>query len=252
MVDFIFSDVFIQSTISTFPQSFQLCDVTLPEEIASRKLWQRWENCGTSFVAQQEPTCERETSGPLLGAQSPLQTDGTTERTTFVPYVFSSLMDANICSMSFPLRSAWKQEDLTEILFAIFEYWVWGNWQQDKTVSWKSHLNIQFALFIDVLWFIEHHQRQLVMFTFSQVSKWSSVKRFWKYQARLLILVFSWICSSVIPIIRLQNYYQSPMITSTCPYQLNTMYPCSLLFAVARFVFSYGEASVDFNLNPIS
>lgn len=67
-----------------------------------------------------------------------------------------------------------------------------------------------------------------------------------------LILFFSWICSSVIPIIRLLNYYQFPMITSTCPYQLNTTYPCNLLFAEARFVFSYGEVSVDFNLNPIS
>ena len=70
-----------------------------------------------------------------------------------------------------------------------------------------------------------------------------------KVHLRLLVLLFSWICSSVIPIIRLLNYYQSPVITSTCPYQLNTMY---LLFAEARCVFSYGEVSVDFNLNPIS
>lgn len=69
---------------------------------------------------------------------------------------------------------------------------------------------------------------------------------------RLVILPFCWKWSSVISIIRLLNYYQSPMITSTCPYQLNAMYPCNLLFAVAIFVFSYGEVSVDFNLNPIS
>lgn len=73
---------------------------------------------------------------------------------------------------------------------------------------------------------------------------------------RLHILLFSWrkseICSAVIPIIRLLNYYQFPMITTASPYQLNTTYPCNLLFAVARFVFSYGEVSVDFNLNPIS
>lgn len=73
----------------------------------------------------------------------------------------------------------------------------------------------------------------------------------------LLVVVFSErkkaeICSSVIPIIRLLSYYhQSPTITSTGPYQANTTSPCNLLFAVARFVFSYGEVSVDFNLNPI-
>lgn len=60
------------------------------------------------------------------------------------------------------------------------------------------------------------------------------------------------ICNTVISIIRLLNYYQSPMITSTRPYQLNTMYSCNLQFAVPRSVFSYGEVSVDFNLNPIS
>ena len=64
---------------------------------------------------------ERETSRPLLGAQSPLQTDGTTERTSFVPYLFSSYTDANICSLTLSLNRAQKQEDLTKILFAIFE-----------------------------------------------------------------------------------------------------------------------------------
>lgn len=36
MVDFILSDVFIQSTISTVPSSLQLSDVTLPEVIVNR------------------------------------------------------------------------------------------------------------------------------------------------------------------------------------------------------------------------
>lgn len=53
---------------------------------------------------------------------SPLQTDGTTEKTSFDLYVFSSLMDVNICSMSLPLHRAEMQEDLTEILCAKFEY----------------------------------------------------------------------------------------------------------------------------------
>ncbi len=35
-----------------------------------------------------------------------VQTDGTTERNSFVPYVFSSLTDANIRWMSFPLQRA--------------------------------------------------------------------------------------------------------------------------------------------------
>lgn len=57
-----------------------------------------------------------------MGAVSPLQTDGTTEKTSFDLYVFSSLMDVNICSMSLPLHRAEMQEDLTEILCAKFEY----------------------------------------------------------------------------------------------------------------------------------
>lgn len=36
MVDFILSDVVIQSTISTVPSSLKLCDVTLPEVIVCR------------------------------------------------------------------------------------------------------------------------------------------------------------------------------------------------------------------------
>lgn len=113
MEDFILSDVFIQSNITTSPSSINICDVTLPEVIVSRASWQRWENCGTSCVAQQELTRERGNSKPLLGAQSPLQTDGTTEETSFVPNVFASLMDANICSMSCFSQRASTQEDLT-------------------------------------------------------------------------------------------------------------------------------------------
>lgn len=170
MVDFTLSDVFIQPTISTVTSSLQLCDVTLPEAIVSRASWQRWENCGTSFVAQQEPTCERETSRPLLGAQSPLQTDGTTERTSFVPLrIFLSYGRQHMLSEFSSQQSLGTGGSRWDFAFHI---WILRPVTGSKTQAGhpfkacglvfqeksSSHRNTQVAHFTSILWLINHQQ----------------------------------------------------------------------------------------------
>lgn len=61
---------------------------------------------------QQECASKRGNSRLLLGMQSSLWTDGTTKKTRLVLDVFSSLIDVNICSMSFPLHRARGSEIL--------------------------------------------------------------------------------------------------------------------------------------------
>lgn len=200
-------------------------------------------------LSQHELTCESESRRLLFGC-----TGSPADRwDKLVPFsVTSSLMVVNICSMSLP---PWQSLDAGWCHWACeCQMWIFN--QQ----AVKHRLSPQFYcepsentwhLFNFIWWniFCDLSASAMLTHEFNILSHKSSLnltEMNLKSLVRRLILAFRWICSSVIPINRLLIYYQP------CPYHLNTVYPCNLLLAVARIVFSYGEVSVDFNLNPIS
>lgn len=182
----------------------------------------RWENWATSIVLHSKSVPLGGNGRLLLGMQSPLQTDGTTKKSSLVLNVFFSLIDVSICALSSALCTARGSEMLQAGANRYKE-------QRAATmiISWF------FFIFLSTFDII---QLRCWVLTFTFVG-WTSTY-LTKIILKLFLLFFLLYLSLPFPSSHSLSITSPVWLPQPIPYQLNTTYQCNHVFARARLLLS--------------